>query len=95
MYLDKNFTPFQVEIECSQYELSSALKSFILIISDLKPNRIGRNLEKGSSTHLNAVSGINSLKASEAYLGMIWKLRLNNGNKRIVRVRSNHSSLKS
>jgi hypothetical protein len=34
-----------------------------------KLSRIGLNLEKGSITHLKAVSGIKSLKAFEAYLG--------------------------
>jgi hypothetical protein len=34
-----------------------------------KLSKIGMNREKGSITHLKAVSGIKSLKALEAYLG--------------------------
>jgi hypothetical protein len=34
-----------------------------------KLNKIGKDREKGSITHLKAVSGIKSLKALEAYLG--------------------------
>lgn len=34
-----------------------------------KLRKIGMNREKGSITHLKAVSGIKSLKALEAYLG--------------------------
>ena len=34
-----------------------------------KLSKIGTNREKGSITHLKAVSGIKSLKALEAYLG--------------------------
>jgi hypothetical protein len=48
------------------------------IISELeKLSKIGMDREKVGVTHLKAVSGIKSLKALEAYLGMTRKPKVN------------------